>query len=92
MKKLKYIAYSALLVLFVLSTSACSPKTIVYKEVKIPVKCDVPSRERPQLNVTLLEENSMESLVYMLEVAFPAVFQYLEGIERDLAYCKGETK
>lgn len=92
MKKLKYFAFSALLVLFALSTSACATKPVVYKEVKVPVKCDVPKRERPKFDEELVEEHSLASFVYMVEEVYPAIFQYLEGIERDLAYCRGETK
>lgn len=92
MKMLKYFTFSVLLILFVLSISACSSKPVIYKEVKIPVKCDVPKRERPKFDEKLADAHSLEGLVYMVEEVYPAIFQYLEGIERDLAYCRGETK
>lgn len=90
MKRLKYFASLALLALFALSTSACTSRTAIHKEVKIPVKCDVPKRERPKFNEKLVEEHSLASFVYVVEEVYPAIFQYLEGIERDLAYCRGE--
>ncbi len=57
--------------------SACAPH-YVYKEVKVPIKCDVPKREKPknQGNITTFLKD---------------ILIYTEGLERDLAFCKGEN-
>lgn len=58
---------------------ACAPKHIVYKEVKVPIKCDIPKREKPpkHSNITL----------YLKEILI-----YTELLESDLNFCRGEAK
>lgn len=71
---MKYITFS--LVFLTIFLSACSQPTVVFKEVKVPVKCDVPSRHRPVMN-------NKDSVTYLREVLI-----YTEGIESDLKFCK----
>lgn len=56
--------------------SGCS-FTTGYREVKIPVKCDVPERERPKRNTSQVH--------YLKDILI-----YVEGLENDLAFCRGE--
>lgn len=56
--------------------SACAEK-IVYKEVLVPVKCDVKDRDKPKKSQSLT--------IYLKEILI-----YTEGLERDLDYCKGK--
>lgn len=56
--------------------SGCS-FTTRYNEVKIPVKCDVPEREKPKRG---------NSQVHYLK----DILIYVEGLENDLAFCRGE--
>lgn len=65
------------LVLFILNFSACANKNYVYKEVKIPTKCDIPKREKPK------KESNITAYL-------KAILIYTEGLERDLAFCRGE--
>ncbi|WP_066389543.1 hypothetical protein [Helicobacter himalayensis] len=57
--------------------NACAPH-YVYKEVKVPIKCDVPKREKPknQGNITTFLKD---------------ILIYTEGLERDLAFCRGDS-
>lgn len=56
---------------------ACSEK-IVYKDVLIPIKCDVAVRKKP-----ILSQDSSPALNVR------KVLIYTEGLENDLNYCKG---
>jgi len=56
--------------------SGCS-FTTKYNEVKIPVKCDVPEREKPKRG---------NSQVHYLK----DILIYVEGLENDLAFCRGK--
>lgn len=57
--------------------SGCSTPQVVYKEVKVPIKCDVSARKKPAKNAN--------TILYLKELLV-----YVEGLERDLSYCKGE--
>lgn len=63
-----------LFILAFLFLGGCASTQI--KEVYIPVKCDVPPRERPQNT-----PNVVEKVVNLLI--------YVEGLENDLNYCRG---
>lgn len=62
--------------LFILVVFSGCAKQVKYKDVYIPVKCDVKDRVKPK--------NNGDPLVYLKELLI-----YTEGLERDLAYCKG---
>lgn len=55
--------------------NACSQK-VMYKEVKIPIKCDIAITKRPALS---LNENFLQDLANLLI--------YVETLERDLNFC-----
>lgn len=48
-----------------------------YKEVKIPIKCDIPARVKPEQKGSEVEQ-------------LKAILIYAEGLERDLKFCRGE--
>jgi len=48
------------------------------KEVLIPIKCDIPKREKHSFDKSAIVD-SLKSLLI-----------YTEGIETDLAFCRGE--
>lgn len=48
-----------------------------YKEVKIPVKCEIPPRIKPAQKGSEVEQ-------------LKAILIYAEGLERDLKFCRGE--
>lgn len=54
----------------------CSQK-VIYKEVKIPIKCDITMPQKPQLT----KENFLEDL--------SKVLIYTETLEKDLKFCIG---
>lgn len=57
----------------------CSKPVVVYKEVSVPVRCDVPDRHKPK--------KSNNTVEYLRDVLI-----YSEGLERDLDYCKNGVK
>ncbi|TLD79865.1 hypothetical protein LS68_009265 [Helicobacter sp. MIT 05-5293] len=57
--------------------SACAEPRVVYKEVLIPTKCDIPKRQRPKKQDNII--------AYLKEV-----LMYSEGLEKDLSFCRGE--
>lgn len=57
----------------------CSKPVVVYKEVNVPVRCDVPDRHKPK--------KSSNTVEYLRDVLI-----YSEGLERDLDYCKNGVK
>lgn len=60
--------------------AGCSTKQpeIIFKEVLVPTKCDVKQRNRPQQQKNIGK--------YLTEILI-----YVEGLERDLTYCRGEV-
>lgn len=58
----------------VIILSGCATQ---YKEVKIPVKCEIPARVKPAQ-----KGNEVDQL--------KAILIYTEGLERDLKFCRGE--
>lgn len=50
---------------------------VLFTEVYVPTKCDVKERKRPP------QQKNFSA--YLAEL-----FVYVEGLERDLAYCRGE--
>lgn len=57
--------------------SACAQKQVIYKEVKVPIKCDIPKREKPS--------KKSNNILYLKEVLI-----YAELLEKDLDFCRGE--
>lgn len=76
-KALKSLSTLLILTLFVYFMKGCAEPQVVYKEVKVPVACDVKERKKPLKNANVLE--------YLKEVLV-----YAEGLEKDLNYCKGK--
>ena len=76
-KALKSFSTLLILTLFIYFMKGCAEPQIVYKEVKVPIKCDVSPRAKPKKNPN--------ALAYLKEVLI-----YAEGLEKDLAYCKGK--
>lgn len=76
-----------LFVLFIvgmlLASSGCAKPAVIYKEVKVPVKCDVKKRTRPNLDMNVSNFDKFMQKIH-------EVLEYTEGLERDLAYCRGE--
>lgn len=64
---------SVLVLAFLLSGCA---KQVVYKEVKVPIKCDVPKAQKPK--------KQSNTIAYLKEVLI-----YAERLERDLDFCRG---
>lgn len=64
------------LLILMLFMKGCAEPRIVYKEVKVPIKCDVKERSKPVKNGNVLE--------FLKEVLI-----YAEGLEKDLDYCRG---
>lgn len=62
--------------LFLIINSGCAEKI---KEVYIPIKCDVPKRERPALEIG-------DKIV----VSVKLLLVYTEQLEQDLNFCRGE--
>lgn len=75
-KALKSLSTLIVLTLFIYFMKGCAEPKVVFKEVKVPVACDVKERKKPLKNTNMLE--------YLKEVLI-----YAEGLEKDLAYCKG---
>ncbi len=71
------------IIVMLLIPSGCVKPAVIYKEVKIPVKCDVKKRERPNLDMNV---NNFDKFMQKIH----EVLEYTEGLERDLAYCRGE--
>lgn len=63
-----------ILTLGLIILSGCATQ---YKEVKIPIKCEIPPRVKPEQ-----KGNEVEQL--------KAILIYTEGLERDLKFCRGE--
>lgn len=76
-KALKSLSTLIVLALFVYFMKGCAEPKAVFKEVKVPVACDVKERKKPLKNANVLE--------YLKEVLV-----YAEGLEKDLNYCKGK--
>lgn len=75
-QSLKSSILSTLLTLFIVTLiTGCARPTVVYKEVKVPVRCDVVERKKPVKESNLVH--------YLREVLI-----YAEGLERDLQYCR----
>lgn len=64
--------YAALAALVILILSGCGG----YREVKVPVRCDIPARDKPA-PVGGVVEQTRDALIYT------------EGLEQDLNYCRG---
>lgn len=78
-KALKYLVQFIIIALLLVLLCACAEPKVVYKEVKIPTKCDIPKRQRPQ--------KSHNALEYLKNILI-----YTELLEKDLNFCTGETK
>lgn len=76
-KALKSLSTLIVLTLFIYFMKGCAEPKVVFKEVKVPVACDVKERKKPLKNANVLE--------YLKEVLV-----YAEGLEKDLNYCKGK--
>ncbi len=57
--------------------NACASNEIIFKEVKVPIKCDIPKRERPPKDKNINKY-------------FNNILVYTELLENDLAFCRGE--
>lgn len=81
--KLSVLFRAILLVLtvivLVIVMFGCAKPVVVYKEVNVPVRCDVPERHKPKKSNNLVE--------YLRDVLI-----YSEGLEQDLDYCRNGTK
>ncbi len=66
--KLLFLAF-----VFMISFNACAKK-IIYREVKIPIKCDIELPTRPS--------EHLETLEYLR-----ALLIYTETLENDLKFC-----
>ncbi|MGN8501537.1 hypothetical protein ACR9L7_02645 [Helicobacter pylori] len=66
--KLLFLAF-----VFVISFNACAKK-VIYREVKVPIKCDVEIPTRPSAH--------LETLDYLKELLI-----YTETLENDLKFC-----
>lgn len=76
-KALKSLSTLLILTLFIYFMKGCAEPKVVYKEVKVPIQCDVKPRKKPLKNANVIE--------YLKEVLI-----YAEGLEKDLNYCKGK--
>lgn len=76
-KKLTFLLVLSLFATAFLS-KGCAQPDVVYKEVKVPIKCDVKERKKPKQNSNVV--------LYLKELLI-----YTEGLERDLAFCRGEN-
>lgn len=56
----------------------CAEPRVVFKEVYIPTKCDIPKRERPAKGSNISK--------YLTDILI-----YTEGLENDLNFCRGEN-
>ena len=65
-----------IIILHIFYAYGCSQK-VVYKEVKIPIKCDITMPEKPKLT----QDNFLEDL--------SKVLIYTETLEKDLLFCIG---
>lgn len=74
----KHLTQLVIVVLFIIFLTACAEPKVIFKEVKVPVKCDVKERARPAKN--------SNAVLYLKEILI-----YTEGLERDLAFCRGEN-
>lgn len=72
----KYISLLIFISLLIVFLNSCSKPDVVFKEVKVPVKCDTPQRHRPQHDGNVVS--------YL-----KSVLVYTEMIEHDLDYCRG---
>ncbi len=70
--KLLFLAF-----VFVVSFNACAKK-IIYREVKVPIKCDIELPTRPS--------EHLEALEYLR-----ALLIYTETLENDLKFCTKPT-
>lgn len=68
---IKHILF--LLALALVLNACASPRT---KIVKVPIKCDIPKREKPK--------KQSNTIAYLKEILI-----YTESLERDLAFCRG---
>lgn len=66
---------SALALTVVLAFTACAEPSIVYREVKVPVQCQIDKQDRPSYTGSLMED-------------FRSMLIYAEIIERDLDFCR----
>lgn len=80
-KVFKGLTFLIVLGLFITAflSKGCAQPDVVYKEVKVPVKCDVKERKKPK------QESNV--VLYLKELLI-----YTEGLERDLAFCRGENE
>ncbi|TLD97675.1 hypothetical protein LS71_002740 [Helicobacter jaachi] len=70
------VSFVCILCILSLALSGCS-RSVVYKEVYLPTNCDVKARVKPV--------NKGSSALFLKEILI-----YTQGLEQDLAYCKGE--
>lgn len=59
----------------VLAITACAEPAVVYREVKVPVQCQIDKQNRPAYTGSLMED-------------FQNMLIYSEIIERDLDFCR----
>ena len=76
-KMIKNLTISNIIIVTMLFLCSGCYAQVRYKDVYVPVKCDVKIRKKPTNNGDLVQ--------YMKELLI-----YVEGIERDLAYCRGD--
>lgn len=62
------------LALGVIILSGCATQ---YKEIKIPIKCEIPPRVKPEQKGSEVEQ-------------LKEILIYAEGLERDLKFCRGQ--
>lgn len=77
------VLFIVFLICMLILPSGCTKPAVIYKEVKVPVKCDVKKRTRPNLD---MNSSSFDKFMGTIH----EVLEYTEGLERDLAYCRGE--
>lgn len=71
-----YVSY----IVLVLMLQGCAKKQVVYKDVYIPIKCDIEIPKRPKLTGELVND-------------YKNALQHSELLESDLIFCvKGDIK
>lgn len=66
-----------MLILLNVFICGCVATKVEYKQVYIPIKCDVPKRERPQRSTNIVE-------------TLKSILVYTMTLEKDLQICRGE--
>lgn len=73
---MKYLLSIFIIILHIFYAYGCSQK-VIYKEVKVPIKCDITMPQKPKLT----QDNFLEDL--------SKVLIYTETLEKDLLFCIG---